>query len=495
MGVPPAAISKSRRRVNSCFRKKPAAAAATAALQRTSTKPNPTRNRMDRRAPKWGELPALAISNIYDYLDVNDVHIASSTCWHWRSVLFQKRFFKNFKFKLNVANDRQCNFFLQSLINLTSELTIIFDVRSIYHINKVKRILNRVSKSDHLTALRFHTKCMRLGASGSLLERDAKEIEQIFFEPIKMLLSRRFPSFKKLDLGCIETLALYATEFMKALSRPQDLKEITFASIKYDPSHYPIQIIEPILFEKCTSLQVLSLDYDTLNDEFLKTLRVLPLKKFMICVHGLDETHPGISENAWSEFSSRFETIDLILTLIYAYEAVDVLQHQIFRRSMPLSHLRVLFCNLINIDALDLLSRYFTDTLKSIQWIDSAFQEMDRNVMDLYLRSGQDPFVMMSWRCKLLEEIVIHGYVLDPHNLVGVSRLRGRSLKRLEVSMLDPPVSEMMNSFIEEISTQLGHKWRPQDSNTIHPALGYVQVSEDVRDEYVSNVIRADLAN
>lgn len=91
MGVPPAAISKSRRKVNSCFRKKPAAAAATAALQRTSTKPNPTRNRMDRRAPKWGELPALAISNIYDYLDVNDVHIASSTCWHWRSVLFQKR--------------------------------------------------------------------------------------------------------------------------------------------------------------------------------------------------------------------------------------------------------------------------------------------------------------------------------------------------------------------------------------------------------------------
>lgn len=98
-----------------------------------------------------------------------------------------------------------------------------------------------------------------------------------------------------------------------------------------------------------TKLQVLSLDYDTLNDEFLKTLRVLPLKKFMICVHGLDETHPGISENAWSEFSSRFETIDLILTLIYAYEAVDVLQHQIFRRSMPLSHLRVLFCNLVRV--------------------------------------------------------------------------------------------------------------------------------------------------
>lgn len=41
------------------------------------------------------------------------------------------------------------------------------------------------------------------------------------------------------------------------------------------------------------------------------------------------------------------------------------------------------------------------------------------------------------------------GYVLDPHNLVGISRLRGRNLKRLEVSMLDPPASNMMDSFIE----------------------------------------------
>ena len=70
--------------------------------------------------------------------------------------------------------------------------------------------------------------------------------------------------------------------------------------------------------------------------------------------------------------------------------------------------------------------------------------------MDLFLRSGQDPFVMMSWRCKNLEEIVIHGYVLDPHNIVGISRLRGRTLKRLEVSMIDnAPTEASMDSFIE----------------------------------------------
>ena len=72
--------------------------------------------------------------------------------------------------------------------------------------------------------------------------------------------------------------------------------------------------------------------------------------------------------------------------------------------------------------------------------------------MDLVLRSGQDPFVMMSWRCKNLEEIVVHGYVLDPHNIVGISRLRGRKLKKLEVSMIDSTPSELnMDSFLEVI--------------------------------------------
>lgn len=73
--------------------------------------------------------------------------------------------------------------------------------------------------------------------------------------------------------------------------------------------------------------------------------------------------------------------------------------------------------------------------------------------MDLFLRTGQDPLVMMSWRCKNLEEIVIHGYVLDPHNIVGISRLRGRTLKRLEVSMIDSTPNEAnMDSFIEVCS-------------------------------------------
>ena len=75
-------------------------------------------------------------------------------------------------------------------------------------------------------------------------------------EPLKLLLSRKQSSIKTFDLGAIECLTHYAAEFLKSLSKPQELEEITFASIKCDPSHYPILAVEHVFFEKCTSLQV-----------------------------------------------------------------------------------------------------------------------------------------------------------------------------------------------------------------------------------------------
>lgn len=98
-----------------------------------------------------------------------------------------------------------------------------------------------------------------------------------------------------------------------------------------------------------------------------------------------------------------------------------------------------------------------------------AYKHSDKNIMDLFLRSGQDPFIMMSWRCKHLEEIVIHGYVMDPHNIVGISRLRGRTLKRLEVSMIDnAPTEANIDSFIE-----VGLFLFITNVNIAHPSIIY----------------------
>lgn len=48
---------------------------------------------------------------------------------------------------------------------------------------------------------------------------------------------------------------------------------------------------------------------------------------------------------------------------------------------------------------------------------------------------------------------------------------------------------------LQEISTQLAQKWSPMDSNEMHPSLGYMPVCDDVRDEYILDLLRSDLSD
>ncbi|XP_053684354.1 F-box only protein 33 [Sabethes cyaneus] len=444
------------------------------------------------RSPNWAELPALVITNLFQYLNYHDRLQASSVCCHWRSAIFQPRFFKDIHFDVARENNRKNSFFLQSLAHIVNEARISFDSCNLYDVELTTEILYKLSKSSCLVSLILRPKYATLVTPGRFYsEEEWNYIYKLFVEPIKTLLSRQSPPLKVLDLGCSEILALHATDFLNSCPRPQFLQQLDFASVKQDPSHYALSMIEPNLFEKCNALQHISLDYDILCDDFLQTLQLLPLRRLVVHVHGVDEDHPGISEAAWASFSVTNPHVELHLTLVCAYEAVDILHSHILRPSMPLSHLKVLFCDRINFDALEYLSRFYKETLKSMIWVDSMRIQEYRNIMELVVRTGQDPLVMMAWRCKKLEEIVIHGYVLDPHNLVGISRLRGKELKVLEVSRIDLSMpSVMMAPFIEEISTQLGQKWAPLDPKTLPAALGFYPVSDDVRDQYILRYIR-----
>ncbi|XP_014089409.1 F-box only protein 33 [Bactrocera oleae] len=444
--------------------------------------------------PAWDQIPFLVLGKIYNYLEPQDRLNASQTCRHWRGVLFQKRFFNNFKFTLHINNERQYTFFRQTLCNLATEVTINFDFMNVFHIEKVRKILYRIARCNNLQGLHFSTSNMGIIAPGIKNKEKLIDIEQCFIEPLKMFLNRKNSPCQILDLGAIEALTFYGLEILKSLGKPDALLQLTLASIKFDSCNYTIPTIEPSLLQKCSSLQALSLDYDCLNENLLHAMELLPLKKLLICIHSVNRQHPGISDTSWARFGATFPNIDLIVSLVYAFEAVEVLQVRILRRNMPITHLRVLFCDIMNAEALEWMSINNSNTLKSIQWIDSAYKHSNKNVMDLFIRSGQDPFVMMAWRCKNLEEIVIHGYVIDPHNIVGMSRLRGQSLKRLEISMIDEtPTEASMDSFIDEINTLLGHKWEPIPPNKLHPALGYIPVTDDVRDKYVFDLMRRDM--
>ncbi|KAH8234667.1 hypothetical protein KR032_001533 [Drosophila birchii] len=446
-----------------------------------------------QRQPEWHTIPAVALNQIFDYLQPQDRRAAASVCYSWRLSFFQKRYFRNFRFKLDVACDDQLAFFHRSIANLAKELIVVFDFHNAFHIQKMRRILYKVARCDNIRGLRFQTHNVGLVAIGNMHSEHLAAIEQCFVEPLKLLLNRKRQSCQLLDLGAIEALTYYGHDFLKAMGKPQELLQLTLASIKYDPSHYPILSIDTTLLQKCAALQVLSLDYDTLSDELLHTIQVLPLRKLLIAVHGLDsEEQPDVSESAWAHFSAHFANIELVLTLVYAYEAIELLQHRVLRRNMPITHVRLLFCELMNAEALDWMSIHHSETLRSIQYVDSAYK--NNGCVD-YTRHGymrQDPFVMMAWRCKRLEEIVVHGYMMDPHNLVGIARLRGRQLKRLEVSLIEWTSAASLNAFNEEISTLLGQQWSPIGPEGLPPSLAF---DHEVRDQFVYEMLRQDLSH
>ncbi|XP_030385297.1 F-box only protein 39 [Scaptodrosophila lebanonensis] len=444
---------------------------------------------------QWQAIPQLALLKIFDYLDPTARFAASSTCSQWRSCLFRKRYFENFPFHINVANDAQLSFFRLRISGVAKEIVIEFDFRNVAHIQKMRRLLYKVARCDNIRGLRFKTHNVGLVAVGDVHNEQQIDIEQCFVEPLKLFLSRRQMPCQLLDLGAIEALTYYGLDFLKALGKPQELQELTLASIKYDPSHYPILAMDTTLLQKCAGLQVLSLDYDTLSDELLHTIQVLPLRKLLIAVHGLDGEHDGVSEQAWANFAWHFRGIEVILTLVYALEAIEQLQFRILRRNMPLTHVRMLFCDYMNLDALEWMSVHNSETLRSIYYVDSTSNHSSRTHMRDMTRSiGRDPFVMMTWRCAQLREIVVHGYIMDPHNVVGMARLRGRQLERLEVSLVDMS-GWNEQGFKEEISTQLGRQWSPIDLDDLHPALGCDLFFEEKRDKFVYELMRQDLSN
>ena len=68
---------------------------------------------------------------------------------------------------------------------------------------------------------------------------------------------------------------------------------------------------------------------------------------------------------------------ELRLNLIHAYVAVQVLDSKILQPAMPLTHLKVLFCEHINIGALHSISFWYPSTLRSLIWIDSMDPSKD----------------------------------------------------------------------------------------------------------------------
>lgn len=94
---------------------------------------------------------------------------------------------------------------------------------------------------------------------------------------------------------------------------------------------------------------MLSIDYDILCDDLIEALQDKgKLSRLIIHVHGVCNDHPGTSEEAWMNFQSAHPNCEVRVSFIHAYDEVSQMHTNILRRNMPLSHLKVYFCEQVS---------------------------------------------------------------------------------------------------------------------------------------------------
>lgn len=89
----------------------------------------------------------------------------------------------------------------------------------------------------------------------------------------------------------------------------------------------------------------MSIDYDQLSDNFLSQLDTAKgLERLVVHLHTIQKDHPGTTDEAWGKFCIQHPECQLRLTIIHAFKDIESLHETVMKPKMPLSHLKVFFC-------------------------------------------------------------------------------------------------------------------------------------------------------
>ncbi|XP_048508438.1 F-box only protein 33 isoform X1 [Athalia rosae] len=415
-------------------------------------------------SPCWNNLPSVILLEIFSYLPHDEKIAASQVCRNWRYALFHPCFWKKmtFKFQIKEEGKTKARFLANCFGRSVREATIKWDTAG-HCVNETSKLLTKLSFNIHLRKLFLEpSSCLFEWPTRWTSPKDeGRAICTPLMGPLLKIVKNAL-SLQALSLGCAEELAASAGLILSPLKQHQanHLTHLSLASVKYDPDDYILTELDTSVFRSFRRLSILTIDYDYVDDNLLKALDNGLMERLVIHVHGLEENHPGTTNDCWLSFVDKNPRCELRLNLLHSYDAVIVLDTDILKPAMPLAYLKVLFCESVNVRALDLLSGWYPHILRSVIWIDSvdssqcmpATSEPDR----------PDPLVLLAWTCTKLTEIVFLGYKYFQEELLAIARLRGLTLKRLEFAerdlLTDISSAEDITNEINEI---MGGSWEP----------------------------------
>ncbi|XP_078043910.1 F-box only protein 33 [Augochlora pura] len=444
--------------------------------------------------PCWNNLPSVILQEIFSYLPHNSRLRASQVCKNWRYALFHPSFWKKITFALGHEDSILWARFLAESFGLSvHEATIRCDTPN-HSADETLAILKKLSCNRQLRKLFLES------SSSSFEYEDDEDINGYATPLIKPIIKiiETANHLEALSLGCIEELTASAGVLLQPLrmNHAKHLTTLSLASVRDDPDYNFCELgfDYELFFNSFIRLSILTLDYEFISDTLLKALDNGVMERLVIHVHGWNDNYAGTSEMAWQMFVQKNPKCELRLNLIHSYVGVEMLHSDILRRSMPLTHLKVLFCENVNSRALLVLSSWYYLTLKSLIWIDSMDpRRIIPATCDPTEPDSPDSLVFIAWKCTKLVEIVFIGHKYYQENLLAIARLRGCSLKSLVFAQRDiatySDTWHKAESITDEIQEIIGHPWE-QLSDADLPAVVKNPFKGDSRDVIMPLVLR-----
>ncbi|CAH0391614.1 unnamed protein product [Bemisia tabaci] len=451
----------------------------------------------------WNNLPSVILYEVFSYLPRKDILNASSSCKLWRIGLHHPKLGKKINFKIS-SNNSQSFLRTQFLTDLyghrVKAVTITFDSIDTPSVEMMETVLRALSSNANLQEINFESSYCSLACPGTDCESGIPVLEKKIIKNVQEIITNS-RALNVLNFGCNEDLTLHIGSFLELLIKFQaeSISTLGLASVKEDFNDYVLPELDVTHFASFPNLQVLSVDYDYMCDELLGSLnKTTGLQRLIIHVHGIEENHPGTSNRAWETFTQQNSKCELSLNLIHAYDAVEVLHNGFLQPAMPLTHLRVFFCEQLNAPAIHQLSR-FSNTLRTLWWVDSfnsshADVLIEPNDLDEQPELGVNPFIIAAWRCSKLTELVVHGYKMLAEDVVAISRLR-QSLKVFKLPESDIvffPMNRVPLQEVEkEVTQNIGHSWSATPDSELHSVI--LNPTGGESDEFIIPIVSQDL--
>ncbi|XP_026805463.1 F-box only protein 33 [Rhopalosiphum maidis] len=430
----------------------------------------------------WNSLPSLALHQVFTHLSPESRVAASSTCKHWRTALYHPQFWHSLVLDISSAGTsyaevkskvKHAN---KNLVTLVRDIHLAFDSRSTQCFELASSVIKALMGNELLRNVDIELNHCELSKDEIFQYRWSI---QNYFE---------FAILNVVQKGNIEGFSFgyfmfyYWNALIHMLSKYScdSLQRLELAGL--GPSIFNEESKTTCFnstFDSMSSLinlKKLSLDLNSNTCKLLPALCSMSQLEILV-LHVHNELDIDISDDIWADIKKYCPKLELRLTIINCHIVAKHLHTKLLRPSMPLTHLKVLFCNVINVEVLHRLVDY-RNTFQSLIWVD----EQSMNPAGLlkghwHLEPSPDdietnPLIILSWVCSKITELVVLGYFIEPVDVCGIARLRGSNLKRYELLEEDicfqQPQSEMIyDEVVLDVSNWMETNWKPLNKNNL----------------------------